>query len=114
MTFKATSAFASSLDRRFANLIPDLPFPDRLRIPEVATLLDPSPKRPFTFTKFFSVFSDFYVAVRHELPYDHRDDPKFANVTNLSDAYKVLEDNNLPVVPDRSEIRQCDEFDGCL
>jgi len=28
-------------------------------------------------------------------------DPKFANVTNLTDAYKVLGDNDLPMVPDR-------------
>jgi hypothetical protein len=62
-----TATFAGSLDRRFTDLIPDLPFPDTFRIPKVAAFLNPTPERGRTFADNFGVFSDLDPTVGHKL-----------------------------------------------
>ena len=67
MTFIIAPAFASTLNRRFADLIADLPFAKRFRISRVATLFDPTPQCPLRFANLPSVFSDLYLAESHRL-----------------------------------------------
>jgi hypothetical protein len=60
-----TSAPASTLNRRLADLVADLPFPQGFRIPRIATLLDPSPQRPLRITPSLNPHG--------AVPYDYKD-----------------------------------------